>query len=62
MSLQVQYSSPRIDDMTLAGKTGCGKSYLLLQAVQYSIQKDWISLYIPRGEQHCSASLQLCHH
>ncbi|EJF64026.1 hypothetical protein DICSQDRAFT_53564 [Dichomitus squalens LYAD-421 SS1] len=31
------------------GKPGCGKSYVLLQAVQYAIQKDWVTLYIPRG-------------
>ncbi|KAH9849892.1 mitochondrial ribosomal death-associated protein 3-domain-containing protein [Lenzites betulinus] len=35
--------------VVLTGKSGCGKSYLLVQAVQYSIQKQWISLYIPRA-------------
>ncbi|KAI0831871.1 mitochondrial ribosomal death-associated protein 3-domain-containing protein [Trametes gibbosa] len=35
--------------VVLTGKSGCGKSYLLLQAVQYSLQKEWINLYIPRA-------------
>ncbi|KAM5544215.1 hypothetical protein V8D89_001875 [Ganoderma adspersum] len=35
--------------VVFTGKSGCGKSYLLVQAVQYAIQKDWITLYIPRG-------------
>ena len=55
---RVQYVQPRlrlsmllmIADGMLAGKSGCGKSYLLLQAVQYAIQKDWVTLYIPRGQ------------
>ncbi|KAI0793800.1 mitochondrial ribosomal death-associated protein 3-domain-containing protein [Fomes fomentarius] len=35
--------------LVFTGKSGCGKSYLLLQVVQYCIQKEWISLYIPRA-------------
>ncbi|TFK92598.1 hypothetical protein K466DRAFT_480314 [Polyporus arcularius HHB13444] len=35
--------------LVFTGKSGCGKSYLLLQAVQYAVQKDWITLYIPRA-------------
>ncbi|KAI0718085.1 mitochondrial ribosomal death-associated protein 3-domain-containing protein [Cerioporus squamosus] len=35
--------------LVFTGKPGCGKSYLLLQAVQYAVQKDWITLYIPRA-------------
>lgn len=47
-------AAPDIYDVhCLAGKSGCGKSYVLLQAVQYSIQKEWISLYIPRGASSC---------
>ncbi|KAI0731064.1 mitochondrial ribosomal death-associated protein 3-domain-containing protein [Earliella scabrosa] len=43
-------SSPSRDTrLVFTGRTGCGKSYLLLQAVQYCIQKEWISLYIPRA-------------
>ncbi|KAI0741258.1 mitochondrial ribosomal death-associated protein 3-domain-containing protein [Daedaleopsis nitida] len=35
--------------LVFTGKPGCGKSYVLLQAVQYSVQKEWISFYIPRA-------------
>ncbi|KAI0642367.1 mitochondrial ribosomal death-associated protein 3-domain-containing protein [Trametes meyenii] len=42
-------SSSKDTRLVFTGKPGCGKSYLLLQAVQYGIQKEWISLYIPRA-------------
>jgi hypothetical protein len=32
-----------------AGPPGCGKSFLLVQAVNYAISAGWIVLYIPRG-------------
>ncbi|KAI9062639.1 hypothetical protein FKP32DRAFT_1758798 [Trametes sanguinea] len=35
--------------IVLTGKAGSGKSYLMLQAVQYCIQKQWLTLYIPRA-------------
>ncbi|RPD64029.1 hypothetical protein L226DRAFT_533343 [Lentinus tigrinus ALCF2SS1-7] len=35
--------------LVFTGKSGCGKSYLLLQAVQYAVQKEWITMYIPRA-------------
>lgn len=36
-------------DMFLAGPPGCGKSFLLLQAMQYCNARNWLVLYIPRG-------------
>ncbi len=33
----------------LAGRSGAGKSYLLLQAVEYCAKSDWVVVYIPRG-------------
>ncbi|KAI0369803.1 hypothetical protein BV20DRAFT_967474 [Pilatotrama ljubarskyi] len=42
-------SSSKDTRVVFTGKSGCGKSHLLLQAVQYAIQKQWISLYIPRA-------------
>ncbi|KAF8625521.1 hypothetical protein AX17_006833 [Amanita inopinata Kibby_2008] len=33
----------------LTGRSGVGKSYLLLQAVEYCSQSNWIVLFIPRG-------------
>jgi small subunit ribosomal protein S29 len=32
-----------------AGRSGCGKSFLLLQAVQYCASRKWIVIYIPRA-------------
>lgn len=32
-----------------AGPSGSGKSFTLLQAVEYCVAKNWIVLYIPRG-------------
>ena len=32
-----------------AGERGAGKSFALLQAIQYAIARHWIVLYIPRG-------------
>ncbi|KIK63998.1 hypothetical protein GYMLUDRAFT_40216 [Collybiopsis luxurians FD-317 M1] len=34
----------------LTGSEGCGKSFLLLQAVQYCLAKGWIVIYIPRAK------------
>ncbi|KAI0060655.1 hypothetical protein BV25DRAFT_1954404 [Artomyces pyxidatus] len=35
--------------VVLAGSSGSGKSYLLLQAVEFAASTGWIVLYIPRG-------------
>ncbi|KAG1804613.1 mitochondrial ribosomal death-associated protein 3-domain-containing protein [Suillus variegatus] len=35
--------------VVLTGPQGCGKSYLLLQALQYCNARDWLVLYIPRA-------------
>lgn len=35
--------------VSAAGRAGCGKSFLLHQAVQYAKSQGWIVLYIPRG-------------
>ncbi|KAG5642823.1 hypothetical protein DXG03_002082 [Asterophora parasitica] len=35
----------------LTGRSGCGKSFLLLQLVEHSITNDWIVLYIPRAKK-----------
>lgn len=32
-----------------AGRPGCGKSFLLLQAVQHCVAEKWIVIYIPRA-------------
>ncbi|TFY69289.1 hypothetical protein EVJ58_g499 [Rhodofomes roseus] len=41
--------SSRDTRLMMTGPTGCGKSYLLLQTVEYAAHSDWIVLYIPRG-------------
>ncbi|GJE90341.1 hypothetical protein PsYK624_064720 [Phanerochaete sordida] len=33
----------------ITGSTGSGKSYLLLQAVEYCKSRDWVVLYVPRA-------------
>lgn len=35
--------------ITPAGAAGSGKSYLLLQAVEFAHSRGWIVLYVPRG-------------
>ncbi|OCH86955.1 hypothetical protein OBBRIDRAFT_814348 [Obba rivulosa] len=35
--------------VVLTGPAGCGKSTILLQAVEYAVRQDWIVLYISRG-------------
>ncbi|KAG7088682.1 hypothetical protein E1B28_012653 [Marasmius oreades] len=37
--------------IVLTGRPGCGKSSLLLQAVRYTLAKDWVVIYIPRARQ-----------
>ncbi|KAF9265387.1 hypothetical protein L218DRAFT_957582 [Marasmius fiardii PR-910] len=37
--------------IVLTGRPGCGKSSLLLQAVRYTLAKDWVVIYIPRAKQ-----------
>ena len=32
-----------------AGHPGCGKSFLLLQAVEHCARSNWVVIYIPRG-------------
>ncbi|KAH9933487.1 mitochondrial ribosomal death-associated protein 3-domain-containing protein [Fomitopsis serialis] len=41
--------SSRDTRLIMTGPTGCGKSYLLLQTVEYAAHSDWIVMYIPRG-------------
>ncbi|KAF9442411.1 hypothetical protein P691DRAFT_810684 [Macrolepiota fuliginosa MF-IS2] len=35
--------------LVLSGKSGCGKSYLLVQAVEHCAASGWVVLYIPRA-------------
>ncbi|KAF5316594.1 hypothetical protein D9619_006611 [Psilocybe cf. subviscida] len=35
--------------MVLTGRPGCGKSFLLLQAVENCVRDGWVVVYIPRG-------------
>ncbi|EAU90026.1 mitochondrial carrier protein [Coprinopsis cinerea okayama7 len=42
-------SSSLNNRLVLSGRAGCGKSYLLHQAVQYATEKGWIVFYIPRA-------------
>lgn len=41
-------------NISSAGATGCGKSVLLLQALQYCHTRDWIVFYFPRGVSYSS--------
>jgi len=43
-----QESSQR-NRFVLAGPTGCGKSFLLIQGVEYAASAGWIVMYIPRA-------------
>lgn len=48
-------------DFSVAGDPGSGKSFTLLQAVQYALERQWIIIYIPRGSfpLHSLPSLNL---
>ncbi|TFY79925.1 hypothetical protein EWM64_g4084 [Hericium alpestre] len=46
---QAKQQSSEHNRIVLAGSPGCGKSYLLLQAVEYASSADWIVMYIPRA-------------
>ncbi|KDQ51085.1 hypothetical protein JAAARDRAFT_211375 [Jaapia argillacea MUCL 33604] len=35
--------------VVFTGSPGCGKSFALLQSVEYCASRDWIVLYVPRG-------------
>ncbi|KAF8961983.1 mitochondrial ribosomal death-associated protein 3-domain-containing protein [Flammula alnicola] len=35
--------------VVFTGRPGCGKSFLLLQAVENCVQQNWVVLYFPRG-------------
>ncbi|EPQ56717.1 hypothetical protein GLOTRDRAFT_138372 [Gloeophyllum trabeum ATCC 11539] len=35
--------------LVMTGSRGCGKSFLLLQAVEYAVRSGWMVLYIPRA-------------
>jgi hypothetical protein len=48
-SMLLVYLSQVSIDIFSAGPRGCGKSFLLLQALQYCNARDWLVLYIPRG-------------
>ncbi|KAF9002462.1 mitochondrial ribosomal death-associated protein 3-domain-containing protein [Cyathus striatus] len=37
--------------MVITGDQGSGKSYLLMQAVQYAKQKGWIVIYLPKSQK-----------
>ncbi|RXW16060.1 hypothetical protein EST38_g9796 [Candolleomyces aberdarensis] len=43
-------SSSKDSRIVLTGRAGCGKSFLLHQAVQYAKSEGWIVLYIPRAK------------
>ncbi|KAI8985668.1 mitochondrial ribosomal death-associated protein 3-domain-containing protein [Trametes punicea] len=49
-------SSSKDTRVVFTGKSGCGKSYLMLQAVQYCLQKEWLTLYIPRATNLVNSS------
>ena len=38
-----------VSNNDIAGSSGCGKSYLLLQTVSYALANEWLVLYVPRG-------------
>lgn len=38
----------------VAGSAGCGKSFLLIQGVEYAASAGWLVMYIPRGESNWS--------
>lgn len=48
-SMLLVYPSQVFIDIFSAGPQGCGKSFLLLQALQYCNARDWLVLYVPRG-------------
>ena len=39
----------RLHECLSAGSMGCGKSYTLIQAVQYAAANNWVVLYFPHG-------------
>ena len=41
--------NPLYAHLLIAGPRGCGKSYLLLQAISYCSDEDWIVVSVPRG-------------
>jgi len=43
------YSFFQYVEQSTAGPPGCGKSFLLLQTVEYATHNDWIVLYVPRA-------------
>ncbi|PSR70669.1 hypothetical protein PHLCEN_2v13442 [Hermanssonia centrifuga] len=50
LSMSISYKLPiPILTKVSAGPAGCGKSVLLLQAVEHFVAKKWIVLYIPRA-------------
>ncbi|KAI0736464.1 mitochondrial ribosomal death-associated protein 3-domain-containing protein [Fomitopsis betulina] len=48
--------SSRDTRLIMTGHGGCGKSYLLLQTVEYASHSNWIVLYIPRGVKLVNSS------
>jgi len=53
MSTKPNYCSTTLT----AGEQGTGKSFTLLQAVQYCVSRNWIVIYIPRGRYFCLSTL-----
>ena len=49
MSILALDSSHLLINAFPAGRSGCGKSFLLLQVVQHCASTDWIVIYIPRA-------------
>ncbi|KAI5124226.1 hypothetical protein M0805_005076 [Coniferiporia weirii] len=55
--LDLAAKGPSLNDrIVMTGSSGCGKSYLMLQAVTYCAVNDWIVLYIPRAHKLVDSS------
>ncbi|KAJ6558985.1 mitochondrial ribosomal death-associated protein 3-domain-containing protein [Mycena sp. CBHHK59/15] len=52
----LEESKSKFASLVLNGRSGCGKSFLLLQAAEYATATGWIVLYIPRAKQLVNSS------